>query len=116
MRLEKKEQEELAERKGLAIKTIVQIIWLVISFGIAYYLLNALESEGIFSYGQIYRTLSLPTTVPKWAVQGGVMLIFVIIMQFILFLAFAWASPEGRRRPGRASLHSRHKDPFDRGY
>ena len=59
MHLERKEQEELNRRKGLTIRTIVQIIWLIISFGLAYLLTNSLESENVFSYGQIYLSLSL---------------------------------------------------------
>jgi hypothetical protein len=116
MHLEKKEQEELDRRKGLTIRTIIQIIWLLISFALAYLLTNALESEGAFSYGQIYRTFSIPSAVPRWAIQGALMLIVVILMQFFFFLTFAWFSPEGRRRPGQPSLHSQHKDPFDKGY
>jgi len=116
MHLEKKEQQELSRRKGLTIRTIIQTIWLIISFALAYLLTNALESEGAFSYGQIYQMFSIPGTVPRWAIQGALMLIIVIIMQFLFFLIFAWFSPEGRRKLGRPTLHSQYKDPFDKGY
>jgi hypothetical protein len=116
MHLEQKEQEELNRRKGLTLRTIIQIIWLIISFGLAYLLTNSLESENVFSYGQLYRSLSIPATVPRWAVQGAMMLIVVIIMQFLFFVIFALFSPEGRRKPGEPTLYSRTKDPFDRGY
>jgi hypothetical protein len=120
MRLEKKDQVEIAERKGLTIRTIIQIIWLLISFGIAYFVLEVLEENGYISYPQLRRALSLPPELPNWAtqdwvLQGAIMLIFVVIMQFVLFLAFVWFSPEGRRRPGDATVQSRHKDPFDSG-
>jgi hypothetical protein len=113
MRLEKKRQEELAERKGLTGKTIIQIIWLVISFAISYIVLEAFEANDTISFVRIHRSLSLPPEVPTWAVQVGIMLIFVLVMQFILFMAFVWTSPEGRRRPGQPTLESRSKDPFD---
>lgn len=116
MRLEKKRQEELNERKGLTGRTIIQFIWLIISFVIAYFLTNVLEAEEIFSYPRLYAILSIPRTVPRWVIQGALMLIVVLIMQFVMFLAFAWTSPEGRRRPGDPSLHSRRKDPFDDDY
>lgn len=116
MRLEKKAQEELQERKGLAGRTIIQIIWLGISFAIAYYLINVVESTGLFTYPQLYTMFSIPPTMPKWVLQGAMMLIVVIIMQFIFFLAYAFTSPEGRRKTGEASLHSRHKDPFNDDY
>jgi hypothetical protein len=113
MRLEKKDQEVLAARKGLTLRTIIQVIWLLLSFAIAYVLLNVLEDQGIFSYPQLRRTLTLSSDVPDWAILVALMLIIVIIMQFILFLAFALTSPEGRRRTGTPSMHSRSKDPFD---
>ena len=116
MRLEKKEQEELAERKGLTGKTLIQAVWLLISFAIAYFLINFLEDEGTFSYSQLYDALSIPREIPQWALQGAMMLIVVIIMQFVIFIAFAFSSPEGRRKSGKASLHSHRKDPFDEGY
>ncbi len=115
MRLEKKELEELEERKGLTGKTIIQVIWLIISFAVAYFLLGALVDSGVFNYAQIYKSLSLPTTLPVYVVQGTLMLLIVVIMQFILFIGFAFASPEGRRRTGDASMYSRRKDPFDQG-
>lgn len=116
MRLEKQEHEVLEERKGLTGRTIIQVIWLLISFGIAYLLLDALVAAETFTYAQIYQTLAIPASVPQWAIQGALMLVLVVAMQFVFFLAYAWASPEGRRRPGKASLYSRRKDPFDDEY
>jgi len=115
MRLEKRELEELEERKGLTGRTIIQLIWLIISSAAAYFLLGALVDGGVFNYDQIYKALSLPTSLPVYVVQGALILLIIIIMQFILFIGFAFASPEGRRRTGDASMYSRHKDPFDEG-
>ena len=115
MRLEKREKEQLEERKGLTVKTVIQLIWLAISFGIAYLLVNSLVEAGVFSYAELYAQLSIPDSIPQWAIQGALMLVMVILMQFILLLAFAFASPEGRRRTGDPSLYSRRKDPFDDG-
>jgi hypothetical protein len=42
-------------------------------------------------------------------------LIFVIISQFFLTLGFFFASPEGRRKPGRGDLYSSNRDLDDRG-
>lgn len=113
MRLEKREKELEQERKGLANRTVVQVVWLAISFGIAYVLVNSLIEAGVFTYPELSATLSLPDFVPEWAIQGALMLVLVIFMQFVLLLAYAFASPEGRRRTGDASLYSRRKDPFD---
>lgn len=114
MRLQKKEEEELAEREGLAKRTVIQVVWLIISFAIAYYLVTTMVDQK--AYDQIYASLSIPAKVPTEVILAVLMFAIVIIMQFILFMAFAFSSPEGRRNTGDASLHSRRKDPFDRGY
>jgi len=113
MRLEKKRDEELARRKGLTGKTIIQVIWLLISFIIAYYLSNYLFEQGVISYNRLYTQLSIPREVPREAVLAGLMLLIVMVMQMFLILGFVLASPEGRRRTGEASLNSRTKEPFD---
>ncbi|MCA9921779.1 MAG: hypothetical protein KC419_21845 [Anaerolineales bacterium] len=118
MRLEKKKEQEIARRQGMTGKTIIQIIWLVISAGVAYFLLTyMIESEEInFTYGTIYRALFIPTSVPRWVVLSGLIIIFVLFMQMFLALGFAIASPEGRRKTGKPTLYSRNKDPFDDRY
>lgn len=116
MRLEKKQQEELQQRKGLTGRTIVQVIWLIISGVIAYFLLNYLEGQGAFTYDEIYRLVAIPRSVPEWAVMGGMILLIVIVMQVAMLIGFIVASPEGRRRTGQPSLHSHSKDPFDSEY
>lgn len=119
MRLERKNEEEIARRKGMTLKTIIQVIWLGISGVVAYFLITyMLESEEInFSYGLLYQQLFIPRSVPTWALLAIMILIFVLVMQVFLALGFMIASPEGRRKTGTPSMHSRVKDPFDdRGY
>lgn len=118
MRLEKKKEEEIARRQGMTGKTLIQVVWLVLSGVVAYFLLTyMLTSEEInFSYNTIYGGLFIPTSVPRWVVLGGMILIFVLVMQMFLALGFAIASPEGRRKTGKPSLYSRNKDPFDNHY
>jgi hypothetical protein len=113
MRLDKKREEELARRKGLAIKTIIQGVWLLISFAVAYYLSTYLIDQGVISYSQLYNQFFIPRVIPEPVLLGGLMLLIVIVMQFFLYVGFAFASPEGRRRSGTPTLHSRHPDPFD---
>lgn len=117
MRLDKKREAELMKRQGSARKTVIQIIWLAISAVIAFFLCTLVifsPENGLLTYGQVYRALALPrATVPEWAILGAFMLLIVLIMQFVLFIGFAFTSFEGRRRPGTASLHSRNKDPLD---
>lgn len=114
MRLEKLREEEAAKRKGSAFKTIVQLIWLLLSFIAAYFLTQYLFEQQILSYNTIYRILAVsPRSLPQFVITGAIMLIIVFIMQMFLFLGFFFASPEGRRRPGQPSLYSRNPDPLD---
>ncbi len=117
MRLEKKHDAELANRQGNAKRTIIQFIWLAISFVIAYFLCTLVifnPDEGLLTYNEIYRALSISRAdIPEWVIMGVFMLIIVFAMQFFLFIGFFISSQEGRRRPGTPSLYSRNKDPLD---
>ncbi len=114
MRLEKKHEEELEKRKGLAGKTIIQVIWLIISFIIAYFLVQYLINNNYLSYSMIYG-VGIPREVPEVVILLTLMLFIVVAMQFFLFIGFAFTNPEGRRRTGTPTLHSRTKDPYDYG-
>lgn len=116
MRLEKKHQEELAKRKGMATKTIIQGIGLIISFAIAYFVTTYLFNQEILTYPMLYNALSIPRSVPEWAILGGLMVIIVFVMQFAMFVGFFLVNPEGRRRLGDPSLHSRNVDPYDQHF
>lgn len=127
MRLERKREEELARRKGNTGRTIIQFVWLLISFVLAYFLATYLfNSEVITEEAMVNTLLDLAALVglsvsaadiPGWLVLGLVMLVIVFFMQLFLFIGFALASPEGRRRTGEPSLRTRHPQDFDdRGY
>jgi uncharacterized membrane protein len=113
MRLEKKREEELAKRKGLTGKTIIQVIWLLFTGTLAYFFTNYLFSQGIISANTFYNQLFIPRSVPELGVKLIMVFGLVIIMQIIFSLGYIIASPEGRRRTGDATLTSRNKDPFD---
>ncbi|WP_420645735.1 hypothetical protein [Candidatus Leptofilum sp.] len=113
MRLEKKHEEELAKRKGLTGKTVIQVIWLLFTGTLAYFFVNYLFSEGILRPGIFYNQLFIPRSVPEIGLKLIVVLGLVIVMQIVFSLGYIIASPEGRRRTGDASMYSRNKDPFD---
>jgi preprotein translocase subunit SecE len=115
MRLEKKRQEQLGKRKGLAGKTVIFVIWLLISFAIAYFLTEYLFSEGYLTERIYYTDLRLPTSIPLNGLKFITMFVIVVVMQIVFTLGYMIASPEGRRRTGDATLYSRNKDPFDDG-
>jgi uncharacterized membrane protein YedE/YeeE len=113
MRLQKKKEEELAKRKGLTGKTIIQVIWLAISVAIAFFLTQFLFAGNYVNLQMFYTQLFIPSAVPEWGVKAIMIFGIVVVMQIIFAMGFFIASPEGRRRTGDASLHSRNKDPFD---
>ncbi len=117
MRLDKKHDAELARRRGNAVRTIIQFIWLAISFVIAYFLCTLVifnPDGGLLTYNEVYRALAVSRAdIPQWVILGAFMLLIVIAMQFFLFIGFFLSSYEGRRRPGTPSLYSRNKDPLD---
>ena len=114
MRLEKKREEELERRKGTAGKTIIQFIWLLISFAIAYFVIDLIINAGYISYNMIYG-VGIPRTIPPIAIKLVLMFVIVVVMQFFLFVGFMFATPEGRRRTGDPTLKSKTKDPLDYG-
>lgn len=114
MRLEKKREEELERRKGTTGKTIIQFIWLLISFAIAYFLIDLIINAGYISYNMIYG-VGIPRTIPAIAIKIVLMFFVVVVMQFFLFIGFMFANPEGRRRTGDPTLKSKTKDPYDYG-
>ena len=113
MRLEKKRDEELARRKGLTGKTIVQVIWLLVTGSLAYLFVNYLFSQEIITASVFYNQLYIPRSVPEIGLKLIVVLGMVIVMQIVFSMGYIIASPEGRRRTGDATMHSRNKDPFD---
>jgi hypothetical protein len=118
MRLEKKQDAEIAERKGMTTQTIVQIVWFIISGGISYWLITfMLASEEIpLSYAMFYSAFGISrSAVPEGVILAVLVLLLVMFFQIFLWLGFAMVSPEGRRRTGDASMYSRNQDPFDRG-
>lgn len=116
MRLDKYHEQELAQRKGLATRTIVQAVWLLISAGLSYLLFQFLFSRDYLSYDFFYETLGLPRSIDEWMILAACILIMVIFMQFFLILGYAFASPTGRQRPGTPSAYSSTPDPLQDEY
>ena len=114
MRIEKQQEAVLAKRKGLTGRTIVQFFSLLISFIIAYFVAVYLFENGVLNIGRLRVAFSfVPFHIPPWIFLAGTMLVIVIIIQFFIAIGFALGSPEGHRKTGDPSLHSRIKDPND---
>lgn len=113
MRIDRKKQEELMKRKGNSTRTIIQGVWLIISFVASYFIVTTLMSQGFITYSLLYSRLSIPRSVPSWVLLGALMFFVVVLFQFFLAFGFFISDPQGRRRLGDPSIHSRNKDPFD---
>lgn len=116
MRIDRHRDEELARRKGFARRTVIQSVWLLFSAVATYLFIRYLMSNDYLSYDLLYRQLSLPRSLPEWAILLAMIVIGVVILQFFFFLAFALVSPDGRTQTGRATPYSRHQDSFDDNY
>jgi uncharacterized membrane protein len=112
MRLEKKKDEEIAAREGMTGKTVIAFIWLAITAVAAYFLVKYIFDTNVLRYSTFYN-IGLPRQVPEWMIMAVLVLAVVAFMQTFLMFGFIFASPEGRRRTGDPSLHSRSKNPLD---
>ena len=116
MRLEIQREEEVAKRKGSAVKTIIGGIWLAICFAAAYYLVGWLFETGELTPNFFWNQLFIPRVVTEEWIQILAALVIVIVMNFFLLLGYGFSSGIGRTRPGTPSLQSRNPDPLDKKY
>lgn len=116
MRIEKKKEQELAQRKGLTRRTVIQVIWLLLSGVIAYFIVQALFDGGYISMEFFRNELAIPQEVPDIAIEGGLVLLIVFVMQFFLIFGYVVASPQGRERSGKPSAYSSNPDPLENEY
>ena len=111
MRLERQRDAELERRRGLALRTIIAVVWFGLCFIAAYYIVNWMFDSDTVSLGFFYHRLLIPTSVSEGVIKAGLMIIIVVLIQFFVLLGYAFASPIGRIRPGDASLRSPDPDP-----
>ena len=116
MRIDAQKDRELQKRKGFALRTILAVIWLAITIGIAYFLLDWLFENDYLSLGFYYGQLRIPPSIPEWAIMVGSMVVIIVIINFFVLLGYAFFSPTGRRRPGTAYMYSPDPDPDDRKF
>lgn len=116
MRLDRKKDSELAQRKGLTVRTIIQTFWLILSGIIAYVGLDWLFTSEQLTYDFFYNTLLVPRSVPEPVIMGALIIIVVIVMQFFLVMGYAIGSPQGRERTGKPSPYSSTYDPMQDDY
>ena len=116
MRIEKQREQELARREGMTKRTIIQIIWLLISAVIGYFIVQALFDADLMTMELFYNELYVPQEVPEIAIRGALILVVVFIMQFFLIFGYVAASPRGRTRSGKPTAYSSNPDPLENEY
>ena len=113
MRLDAKRDRELARRKGLALRTILAIIWLAICIGVAFWLVSYLFDNELLEMGFFRRRLLIPYDISDTIIVIGLVVVLVVAVNFVVLVIYGLLSPTGRRRPGTPSMYSADPDPDD---
>jgi hypothetical protein len=116
MRLDAKRERELARRKGLALRTVLAVIWLGLCFVGAYFLLDYLFENEILRMSFFRGTLRIPFEISDGWVIFGSMVVIVVAINFLVLLVVGFFLPAGRRRPGTPSMYSDDPDLDDHKY
>ena len=116
MRIEMKREAELAKRRGLANRTAVAVVTLILGFVIAYLLSALLFSKEIITVDFFYNELAIPETVNQAMLQIGFAFVIVIILQLIVVMAFGLTNPAARARPGTPTVEAKDLDYYDAHY
>lgn len=116
MRLDAKRDRELARRKGLALRTVLAVIWLGICIVGTYYLVQYLFENEWLTMGFFRGRLFIPHEISDTAIIIGLVVVIVVIINFFVLLLYGLFSPTGRRRPGQPSMYSADPDPDDHKY
>jgi hypothetical protein len=113
MRIEKKHEAELEQRKGLTKRTILASIWLIISFAISYLAAGWLMGGDILGLDFFYQEIGIPETFSEVVLQIVVALVIFLLIQFVVLIGYAVASPKAKMRTGTPSTYSSEPDPYD---
>ena len=116
MRLDAKREQELARRKGLALRTILAVVWLAICFVLALLFMNWLFDNDVLDMGFFRNQLLIPYTIDDTWIVLGLVVVLVVAINFVVLVVYGLFSPIGRRRPGTPSMYSADPDPDDHKY
>jgi hypothetical protein len=116
MRIEMKKEAELANRKGLANRTMFALIGMGATLVLAYLVTKTLFSLEVITPGFFYSELSVPPEVSEGMLQLAVVFLFFCGFQIIMMMGFAVISPEARTRTGKPTVDIKDPDYFDQHY
>jgi len=113
MRIDRVREVDTKRRKGNSVRTIIQIVWLVLSAAVAYFLSTYIFNNTELTIDFLRTSFLLPATVPDWAIHLGFGVAIMLVLQFVYAIGYAFGSPEGRVKTGKPRFDSRDPDPFD---
>jgi|GEM_PF-1468552 hypothetical protein len=113
MLVDEKRAREFWHYRGLAIRTIIQTVWLILTGLAAYFAIQYLLDAEMISYGLLRVRLAIPGWVPDWGILAGMILVFMIVMQFFFIMGYSLISPQGRIRPGKPTMRKTVVDPLE---
>lgn len=113
MRIEKKREAELAKRRGLTGRTILAVIWLVVSFALSYFFATWILNGELLGIDYFYNQMGIPDSVNEVIIQIGLAVVVFTAFQFFLLIGYAIASPKAKMRPGTPTIYTAEKDPYD---
>lgn len=116
MRLDAKRERELARRKGLALRTILAIVWLAICCVLAFLFMNWLFENDVLTMGFFRGQLRIPYSIEDTWIVLGLVVVLVVAINFLVLVIYGLFSSIGRRRPGTPSMYSSDPDPDDHKY
>ncbi len=116
MRLDAQRDRKLEHRRGMAVRTIIAIIWFGLCITFAYFLATMLFDNGDLTIRWFHSALFVPWDWDDWIIFAGVVAFIVFVMNFILLIGYGLFSFIGRRRPGTPSLYSDDPDLDDHRY
>ena len=114
MRIEMKREAELQKRKGQTWKTIVAIVWLILSFVGAYFLTNWLIAQDYLELAYIYQNLRVPGTISETILTLGISFVIFIAIQFVVLIFMAIFSPQAKRKSGVPRADTDDPDPYEK--
>jgi preprotein translocase subunit SecG len=112
MRLEMKREAELEKRKGQTVRTILAVLWLVISFAVSYLAVGWLFGEEYLEYEYFYQSLMVPGNISESAIKLGMSFVIFLTIQFIVLIIIAALSPTAKRKSGKPRADTDDPDPY----
>jgi uncharacterized BrkB/YihY/UPF0761 family membrane protein len=113
MRIEKKHEAELEQRKGLTRRTILASVWLIITLSISYLAAGWLMGGDILGLDFFYQEIGIPETFSEVVIQFVVAFVVFLLIQFVVLIGYAVVSPKAKMRTGTPTTYSSEPDPYD---